>query len=105
VGVLVKLLLQPSHLGLLTFYRRLRLEALVGYVLFYYCFFVPAFVCVFVPYLYMLVANGVLVFVALLLGSILMLSQGSAVGVDLRVALVFSTVVNLTLLLLILGLR
>ena len=105
LGLLVKLLLQPTHLGLLTFYRRLKLEALVGYVLLYYCFFLPAFLCAFVPYVYLLITGSLLVFLALLLGAAVTLCQGAAVGTDLRIALVFSTAINLTILLLVLGLR
>jgi hypothetical protein len=104
-GLLIKLLLQPVHLGLVTFYKRLKFEALAGYVLLYYCFFIPAFVCVFATYLHLLLASSVIIFLALLLGAGLALSQGAAVGTDLRVALVFSTAINLTLLLLVIGAR
>lgn len=56
-GVLVKLLLQPMQFALITFYRHLRLETLVLYLLAYYCCFVPMFLCVFHTYLTLLLGG------------------------------------------------
>ena len=104
-GLLIKLLLQPAQLALLTFYRRLRLEALVCYLVVYYCFFVPAFVLVFYSYIVVLAAGGFVLVLGGLLGLGVGLLQGAAAGTDLRTTLAYSTAINLSTLLLLVGLR
>jgi hypothetical protein len=104
-GLVIKLLLQPAQLALLTFYRRLRLEALACYLVIYYCFFVPAFILVFYSYVVVLVTGGFILVLGGILGLSVGLLQGAAAGVDLRTTLAYSTAINLSTLLLLVGLR
>lgn len=104
-GLVIKLLLQPAQLALLTFYRRLRLEALVCYLVVYYCFFIPAFILIFYSYVIILVTGGFVLVLGGLLGLSIGLLQGAAAGADLRSTLAYSTAINLSTLLLVVGLR
>ena len=104
VALLVKLLLQPAHLALLTFYRRLRLEALVLYLGSYYCLFVPVFLFFFYTYVICLVGPVWVFFLGTLLALAATLGQGAAGGVDVRVTFAYSTAINLSLLVLVVGL-
>jgi hypothetical protein len=104
-GLIIKLLLQPAQLALLTFYRRLRLEALVCYLVVYYCFFIPAFILVFYSYVVVLITGSFVLVLGGVLGLGTGLLQGAAAGVDLRTTLAYSTAINLSTVLLLVGLR
>lgn len=81
------------------------MEALLCYLVMYYCFFLPALLFVFYAYLVLVLSYGVLVFVAVLALGVLTLVQGAVTGPDLRLTLAYSTAVNLSVLLLSIGLR
>jgi len=99
-GFLVKLMLQPFQFFLLSFYRRLAFSALSMYICFYYIFLVPTVIFMFGPGLSALLPNWFLVLVSALLVNIGLLGGSLTSSVDIRSTLAFSTIVNLSILLL-----
>lgn len=106
LGVLFKLLLQPFQFFLVLFYKQLPLVSVAAYLSYYYCLLVPALVLQVCGFIFCLGTGGGL-FVSL--GSVFLLVSilaGLGAVVDLRTTLAFSTLFNLSLLLIVVaGLR
>lgn len=99
LGVLFKLLLQPFQFFLVLFYKQLPLVSVAAYLGFYYSLLAPALILQVCGFIFCLGFGGGLL---VGLGSVLLLISivgGLGAVVDLRTTLAFSTLFNLSLLL------
>jgi hypothetical protein len=96
-GVLIKLLLQPMQFALVTFYRNLRLEVFVFYLVSYYVCFIPLLFTVLYPQIALLLGGWGTYLLALVCLASCALARGGTAGGDLRTTLAYSTAVSLTL--------
>ncbi len=104
VGVLVKFLLPPFQFFLFSFYRLLPISSFLIYVISYYLGLMLVMFIVVLPALSTLLSGFVFLLVSSLTLLIALLIGGLSTSTDLRTTLAFSTLLNLSFLILIIGL-